>query len=80
MARPKFFRDPVHVQLRFAPVDLTAPIPQEGGDNRRSWLLRKLIDCPEFQRLRFNRQNGLAITYSMVPSTLASRTALVPLT
>lgn len=60
MARPKFFRDPVHVQLRFAPVDLTAPIPQEGGDNRRSWLLRKLIDCPEFQRLRFIRQNGLA--------------------
>lgn len=60
MSRPKFFRDPIHVQLRFEPVNLDLPIPEEGATRRQSWLLRKLIDTPEFQRLRLIRQNGLA--------------------
>lgn len=61
MARPKLFRDPVHGQIRFEAVDLRQPAPTEGGwPKRGSWLLRKLIDTREFQRLRFIRQNGLA--------------------
>jgi HD superfamily phosphohydrolase len=60
MSRPKFFRDPIHVQIRFAPVDLDQPIPADDHEKRQSWLLRKLIDSPEIQRLRFIRQNGLA--------------------
>lgn len=61
MARPKLFRDPIHGQIRFEDVDLRQPAPTEGGwPKRGSWLLRKLIDTREFQRLRFIRQNGLA--------------------
>lgn len=60
MARPKFFRDPLHLQLRFEPVDLDQPIPAPGPEGRQSWLLRRLIDTSEFQRLRLIRQNGLA--------------------
>lgn len=61
MARPKLFRDPVHGQIRFEDVDLRQPAPTGGGWSKRgSWLLRKLIDTKEFQRLRFIRQNGLA--------------------
>jgi hypothetical protein len=60
MSRPKFFRDPLHLQLRFEPVNLDEPLPIEGSDKRQSWLLRQLIDTREFQRLRFIRQNGLA--------------------
>lgn len=61
MARPKLFRDPVHGQIRFEDVDLRQPAPTDGGWSKRgNWLLRKLIDTQEFQRLRFIRQNGLA--------------------
>lgn len=60
MTRPKFFRDPVHLQLRFDNVNVNLPVPDDKGNIRSSWLLRKLIDAPEFQRLRFIRQNGLA--------------------
>lgn len=60
MARPKFFRDPLHLQLRFESVDLDQPIPAPGAEGRQSWLLRRLIDTSEFQRLRLIRQNGLA--------------------
>jgi uncharacterized protein len=60
MPRPKFFRDPVHVQLRFDDVSLEDSPKDLLGSGRESWLLRKLIDSSEFQRLRFVRQNGLA--------------------
>jgi hypothetical protein len=60
MSRPKFFRDPLHLQLRFEPVDLDQRIPAPGAHGRQSWLLRQLIDTREFQRLRLIRQNGLA--------------------
>ena len=60
MSRPKFFRDPIHMQLRFEPVDLAAEIPAHPHNKRLSWLLRRLIDTETFQRLRFIRQNGLA--------------------
>jgi uncharacterized protein len=59
MSRPKFFRDPIHVQLRFENVDLSAGCPTRFGASL-SWIARKIIDCPAFQRLRFIRQNGLA--------------------
>lgn len=57
LARPKFYRDPVHLQVRFDAVDLNV-LPEDTG--RMSWLCQKLIDTPHFQRLRFIRQNGLA--------------------
>ena len=57
MARPKFYRDPVHLQVRFDAVNLDE-MPAENG--KLSWLCQKLIDTPNFQRLRFIRQNGLA--------------------
>lgn len=61
MAKPKFFRDPVHVQLRFENVDVASDCPGRGdGESRRSWLMRRIIDSREFQRLRHIRQNGLA--------------------
>ncbi|MCB8821924.1 HD domain-containing protein [Microvirga rosea] len=60
MARPKFFRDPIHQQLRFEDVDLNAACPAGPFPKRMSWLLRRVIDDPAFQRLRFVRQNGLA--------------------
>ena len=59
MTRPKFFRDPVHLQIRFENVDLTSTPPPADSGKRNSWLLRKLIDTKEFQRLRFIRQTGL---------------------
>ena len=61
MARPKFFRDPIHGQIGFDAVDLHAgPPPSESQpDAALSWLIRRLIDTPEFQRLRYIRQNGL---------------------
>lgn len=61
MARPKFFRDPIHGQIGFDAVDLhAAPPPSETQpDAALSWLIRRLIDTPEVQRLRYIRQNGL---------------------
>jgi len=60
MARPKFFRDPVHGQIGYDAVDLASPPPLAGRPEASlSWLIRRLIDCVEFQRLRQIRQNGL---------------------
>ncbi len=63
MARPKLFRDPIHGQISFDAVDLAVFSPSAGPDARPdetlSWLLRRLIECAEFQRLRHIRQNGL---------------------
>jgi HD superfamily phosphohydrolase len=61
MARPKFFRDPVHGQIGYDAVDLALPPPLHTGrpEASLSWLIRRLIDCVEFQRLRQIRQNGL---------------------
>jgi HD superfamily phosphohydrolase len=57
MPRPKFFRDPVHVQIRYAPVAIEENCP--GDDRAISWAVRRLIDTTEVQRLRHIRQNGL---------------------
>ncbi len=59
MPRPKLFRDPVHGQIRFEPVSLEKKAPS-GAGAKKSWVLQKLIDTKEFQRLRHIRQNGLA--------------------
>ena len=60
MSRPKLFRDPIHMQLRFEAVDLGQDIPEKPHAQRLSWLLRQAVDTKTFQRLRFIRQNGLA--------------------
>ncbi|WP_437491950.1 HD domain-containing protein [Sorangium sp. So ce1014] len=50
----------MHLQIRYGAVDLAQPFPAgSDADLRISWLVRKLVDCPEFQRLRHIRQNGL---------------------
>jgi uncharacterized protein len=59
MARPKLLRDPIHGQIRFDSVDLGDALPQGEPERAASWMLRQLIECPEFQRLRHIRQNGL---------------------
>ena len=60
MGHQRFFRDPIHGQLRFERVDLrAAPPPADREGRRMSWVLQNLIDSPEFQRLRQIRQNGL---------------------
>ena len=61
MARPKFYRDPVHDQIRYDRIDTRLPPPsvQTQPDAALSWLVHQLIDCSEFQRLRHIRQNGL---------------------
>lgn len=60
MGRPKIFRDPVHMQIRFDSVDLSAPVLTLNKTEQIGWILQKLIDSEEFQRLRLIRQNGLA--------------------
>jgi HD superfamily phosphohydrolase len=60
VARPKFYRDPIHGQLRYDSVDIATALPGSDVEKRLGWLIRRLIDCPEFQRLRHIRQNGLA--------------------
>ncbi|MER8653296.1 HD domain-containing protein [Mesorhizobium sp. M0847] len=60
MSRPKFFRDPVHLQIRFDSVNLAAPAKGLSKAEQISWALQKLIDTECFQRLRLIRQNGLA--------------------
>lgn len=60
MPRPKFYRDPVHLQIRYDAVDLESAFsPAAAQAGKTGWLVRKLVDCPEFQRLRHIRQNGL---------------------
>ena len=60
MPRPKFYRDPVHGQIRFDRVDEATPPAADGQPERAlSWLIHRLIDSPPFQRLRHIRQNGL---------------------
>lgn len=60
VAKPKFFRDPLHQQIRFPPVD-RAKVPADLVDGEAlGWLLPRLIDTQTFQRLRIIRQNGLA--------------------
>ncbi len=60
MPRPKLYRDPVHGQLRFDRVDADLP-PAAAAEPERAlaWLVHRLIDTREFQRLRHIRQNGL---------------------
>lgn len=59
MARPRFFRDPVHGQIRFYRTPLDAPCPKE-ADRAISWIIPKLINTQVFQRLRHARQNALS--------------------
>ncbi|MGD0764373.1 MAG: HD domain-containing protein [Roseiarcus sp.] len=56
MPRPKFFRDPIHLQIRFDRQDGCHLDEEPKGPS----ILQRIIDTPEFQRLRFIRQNGLA--------------------
>lgn len=59
VGRPKLFRDPVHDQISYAGTPLAAALP-DTADERLSWVVRRLINAREFQRLRHIRQNGLA--------------------
>ncbi|HEU0037129.1 MAG TPA: HD domain-containing protein [Kofleriaceae bacterium] len=58
MARPRLFRDPIHLQLRYERAEGTT-LP-EPGRKRLGWVVQRIIDSPEFQRLRHIRQTGLA--------------------
>lgn len=60
MSKPKFFRDPLHLQIRFEAIDVGAPPPLDNIDGKISWALQHIIDTEAFQRLRHIRQNGLA--------------------
>lgn len=59
MSRPRFYRDPIHKQIRYDSVDRAGPMPADPAA-RFSWVMQRLIDAPEFQRLRHIRQNALA--------------------
>ncbi|WP_157944572.1 HD domain-containing protein [Mangrovicella endophytica] len=60
MSRPTFFRDPIHLQIRFDKVDTKLPATSIERSKLASWALQKIIDTDQFQRLRLIRQNGLA--------------------
>lgn len=60
MGHQRLFRDPIHGQIRYERVDLSvAPPPADRAGHRLSWVVQRLIDSREFQRLRHIRQNGL---------------------
>src|SRR5262249_35614570 len=59
MSRPKLFRDPVHIQIRFERVDLASK-PPAGVLNKFGWIGQKVIETGTYQRLRFIRQTALA--------------------
>ncbi len=62
MARPRFFRDPIHGQIRFNRLVLDSDfsgIDPGNAEDQIGWLLPNLINCKAFQRLRHVRQNGL---------------------
>lgn len=59
MGRPRFFRDPVHGQIRFLRTSLASAPPRE-VDKAISWLIPRLVNTRVFQRLRHVRQNGLS--------------------
>jgi len=58
MAKIQVFRDPIHTQIRFENADLLGELPTPEG-KKQSWVVRNLINCSAFQRLRHMRQNGL---------------------
>lgn len=60
MSKPKFFRDPVHLQIRFEPVTIGTTPKNLGPEQTLSWVVQSLIETKEFQRLRSIRQNGIA--------------------
>lgn len=49
MIRPRFYRDPIHLQIRY----------ERTQGERFGHIMQRLIDLAEFQRLRHIRQNGL---------------------
>lgn len=58
MGQPRLYRDPIHRQIRYE--RSKGSEKPEPGNRRLGWLLQKLIDSYEFQRLRHIRQTGLA--------------------
>ncbi len=63
MHRPRFFRDPIHGQIRLSRINLSKGYPTAAGtatEDQEGWLILSLINCRAFQRLRHIRQNGLA--------------------
>lgn len=54
--RPKLFLDPVHGQIEYSKSDTLT----KSRDKDLGFLICSLIDCKEFQRLRFIKQLGLA--------------------
>ena len=59
MGRPKIFRDPVHGQLVYERMRTGAAVSGEYSDKGLGWAVQSIVDCPEFQRLRHVRQDGL---------------------
>ena len=61
LPKPKLFRDPVYDQIRFEQIEKGCLLGSVSTLREKlSWLIQKLVDTPEFQRLRRIRQNGLA--------------------
>jgi uncharacterized protein len=60
MPRPRLFRDPVHIQIRFERVNLDEPAPARSVLHQFAWIAQKIIETRTYQRLRFIRQTALA--------------------